>query len=194
MKRGRFMTETKTKEKFSTLDIALIPLFSALIAVCAWITIPIPGIPFTMQVFGVFTAIAILGAKKGALSILIYILLGAVGVPVFSGFNGGIGALLGTTGGYIVGFLISAFAYGIFDAVIKKNGFFITFLKMFASHIFCYIFGSVWYMAVYTKNTGAIGFFGILMGCVIPYIIPDMVKIALAVLIGREVKKRAKFL
>lgn len=194
MKRRYFMTEAEKKSKFSILDTVLISLFSALIAVCAWITIPIPGIPFTMQVFGVFTALAVLGAKKGAVSILVYILLGVIGIPVFSGFNGGISVLLGATGGYIAGFLVSAFAYGILDAIIKKNGFFITFFKMFASLILCYIFGSVWYMAVYTKNTGSIGFFGVLTACVIPYIIPDMVKIALAVLIGKEVKKRVRFL
>lgn len=188
------MTEAKTKSKFSVLDTVLIPLFSALIAVCAWVTVPIPGIPFTMQIFGVFVTLYILKAKKGALSILVYILLGAVGVPVFSGFNGGIGVIFGATGGYITGFLVSALVYGALDALIKKNGFFAEFFKMLVSLVFCYIFGSVQYMELYTKNTGRIGFFSVLAVCVLPYIIPDMIKISLAVLIGGGVKKHIKML
>lgn len=190
------MTQENSKKSssLSILDIAMIPLFSAIIALCAWITVPIPGIPFTMQVFGVFAALAVLGAKKGSISIAVYILLGAVGVPVFSGFNGGIGVLLGATGGYIVGFMISAGVYSLLTQIIRNDSKTAMFLKMACSHVFCYIFGSVWYLVFYTKNTGHIGFFSVLMACVIPYIIPDIVKIALAVFLGSEVKKRVKFL
>lgn len=190
------MTQENSKKSssLSILDIAMIPLFSAIIALCAWITVPIPGIPFTMQVFGVFAALAVLGAKKGSISIAVYILLGAVGVPVFSGFNGGIGVLLGATGGYIVGFMVSAGVYTLLTQIIRNDSKTAMFLKMACSHVFCYIFGSVWYLVFYTKNTGHIGFFSVLMACVIPYIIPDIVKIALAVFLGSEVKKRVKFL
>lgn len=190
------MTEEKSKKSssLSVIDIALIPLFSAIIALCAWITVPIPGIPFTMQVFGVFASLAVLGAKKGLISIIVYILLGAVGVPVFSGFNGGIGVLLGATGGYIIGFMVSAGAYLLLTQIIKNESRTAMFLKMACSHVFCYLFGSVWYLIFYTKNTGHIGFFSVLMACVIPYIIPDLAKIALAVFLGGEVKKRVKFL
>ena len=81
-----------------------IAVFAVLIAICSWISIP-TTVPFTLQTFAVFLAVGVLGGKRGSLSVLIYILLGAVGIPVFAGFSGGFGILLGQTGGYIVGFL-----------------------------------------------------------------------------------------
>ena len=94
---------TKTK----TYDLAYIAIFAVVMAVCSWISIPMT-VPFTLQTFGVFMAVGVLGGKRGTLAVLVYILLGVVGVPVFAGFSGGIGVLLNTTGGYIVGFLFSA--------------------------------------------------------------------------------------
>ena len=90
------------KNRLSVRDMAFIAAMSAVIAVCAWITIPL-AVPFTLQIFGVFMALRLLGGKKGTLSILVYIALGAVGLPVFSGFQGGIGVLAGPTGGDIAG-------------------------------------------------------------------------------------------
>ena len=85
-------------------DMAYISLSAAVIAVCAWITVPFT-VPFTMQTFAVFLAVLLFGSARGMLSILLYIALGAVGLPVFSSFGGGIGVLIGPTGGYIIGFL-----------------------------------------------------------------------------------------
>ena len=90
-----------------TYDMVYIAIFAVLMAICSWISIPMT-VPFTLQTFGVFMAVGVLGGKKGTLAVLIYILLGAIGVPVFAGFSGGIGILLNTTGGYIVGFFFSA--------------------------------------------------------------------------------------
>lgn len=90
-----------------TRDMALIAAFAAVITVCAWISVP-AAVPFTLQTFAVFLAVGLLGGKRGTIAVAVYILLGAVGVPVFSGFNGGLGALLGITGGYILGFLAAA--------------------------------------------------------------------------------------
>lgn len=87
-----------------TRDMAYISISAALIALCAWLSVP-AAIPFTMQTFAVFAAAGTLGARRGAAALGLYILLGALGLPVFSGFQGGVGALLGATGGYIVGFL-----------------------------------------------------------------------------------------
>ena len=92
------------------LAMVQIALFTAIIAVCSWIQIPLV-VPFTLQTFGVFCALAILGGKSGTISVLLYIVLGTIGVPVFAGFSGGIGTLLGMTGGYIIGFLFSALIY-----------------------------------------------------------------------------------
>ncbi|MBR6474866.1 MAG: biotin transporter BioY, partial [Lachnospiraceae bacterium] len=96
--------------KYTTLDLIYMAIGAALIAACSWITIPFM-VPFTLQTFAVFTIVGLLGGRKGFLSILVYILLGAVGLPVFSGFKGGIGVLAGTTGGYIIGFLFIALIY-----------------------------------------------------------------------------------
>ena len=98
--------QTKTTA-LRTVDIAYIGLFVAVMAICSWISIP-ATVPFTLQTFAVFMAVGLLGGKRGTIAVLTYVLLGAIGVPVFAGFSGGIGALLGNSGGYIVGFVFSA--------------------------------------------------------------------------------------
>ena len=92
-----------------TLDMVCTAMFAVIMAVCSWISIP-AMVPFTLQTFGVFLAVGTLGGKRGSLAVLIYLLLGAVGLPVFSGFAGGLGYMMGSTGGYIIGFLLSALA------------------------------------------------------------------------------------
>ena len=109
--------ETK---KMKTLDMVYIALFACLMAICAWISIP-GQIPFTLQTMGVFLAVGLLGGKRGTLTVLVYILMGAVGLPVFSGMSGGIGKLLGMTGGYIVGFLFSALIMWAMEALLGKK-------------------------------------------------------------------------
>ena len=94
----------KTEKNFRTIDLAYIALGAVLIAVCSWISIP-TTVPFTMQTFAMFFVLSILGGKRGTTAIFVYVLLGAVGVPVFANFTSGIGVLLGNTGGYILGFL-----------------------------------------------------------------------------------------
>ena len=84
--------------KSKAYDLVLIALFAALMALCAWVTVPY-AVPFTMQTFGVFLALLLLGGKRGTICMAVYLLLGAVGLPVFSGFRGGVGALVGSTGG-----------------------------------------------------------------------------------------------
>lgn len=97
----------RERQRSKTYDMAYISMFTVIIAICSWISIPMT-VPFTLQTFGVFAAVGILGGRRGTISVLLYILLGAIGVPVFAGFSGGLGVLTGNTGGYIVGFLFSA--------------------------------------------------------------------------------------
>ena len=170
-------------------DIVLISLFSAIIVVCSFITIP-AVVPFTLQTFAVFLCLNILGAKKGIISILIYIFLGVVGLPVFSGFNGGIGALLNVTGGYIVGFIFSALIFWVITSVFnKKSRKIIKIIASFAALIGCYIFGTLWYILLFIKNGDTISFTGALTICVLPFIIPDILKILLALSISEKINK-----
>ena len=92
-------TPLKNAKRNGTKDLAFIALMAALMAVCAWIIIPFSLVPFTLQTFAVFTALALLGGRRGTLSIALYLCLGIVGLPVFSGFRGGVAALLGPTSG-----------------------------------------------------------------------------------------------
>ena len=175
--------EAAVKPKMRTVDMAYIAMFAVVMAVCAWISIP-AAVPFTLQALGVFLAVGMLGGKRGTLAVLIYLLLGAVGMPVFAGFNGGLGYMLGSTGGYIVGFLLSALTMWGFEAALGRKTWVLA-VSMVLGLAVCYAFGTAWFMVVYAKNTGAIGLMTALGWCVIPYIVPDLVKIALALLLQK---------
>ncbi len=92
--------------------LAAVALMAAVLTLCAWITIPLGPVPFTMQNFGIFAALGLLGGRRGSLTVAVYLLLGLVGLPVFSGFGAGPGALLGPTGGFLLGFLLCALVTG----------------------------------------------------------------------------------
>ena len=178
-------TVAATKSK--TYDMAYIAIFTVLMAVCSWISIP-AAVPFTLQTFGVFIAVGVLGGKRGSLAVLIYILLGVIGIPVFAGFSGGIGAILGTTGGYILGFLFSALVMWAFETLLGKKPV-IQIISMIAGLVVCYAFGTVWFMVVYARQTGAVGLGTVLGWCVIPFIIPDVIKVVLAFGLSRKLRK-----
>ncbi len=170
-------------------NMALCALCTAIIAVCSQILIPMT-VPFTMQTFAIFCTLGLLGGKWGTVSVLLYILLGAVGVPVFGEFTGGLGIILGTTGGYIVGFLFSALAYwGI--TKLFGNSLPVMAAAMAAGLIICYAVGTVWFMAVYTREVETVGLLTALGLCVFPFIMPDILKIALAIFISRRLSKYA---
>ena len=180
-----------TKSKITTKELVFTALMAVIIAVCSWISIP-TTVPFTLQTFGVFMAVGLLGGKKGTISVLVYILLGAVGVPVFAGFSSGIGVLFGTTGGYIVGFLLSGLVYWAMTAAFGEK-LPIMIIAMVLGLLVCYAFGTAWFMIVYAKNTAPIGLMTALGWCVFPFIIPDCIKLALAVVLTKQLKKYVKF-
>lgn len=165
-------------------------LCAALIAVCSWLSIP-ATVPFTLQTFAVFAVLLLLGGKLGLQAVLVYILLGAVGVPVFSGFTGGIGILLGTTGGYIIGFIFMALVYWALEkwleTTIWKQA-----LAMLLGLAVCYAFGTAWFMVVYARKAGEIALATALSWCVIPFILPDCGKLALAIILAGRLKKFVK--
>ena len=162
-----------------------IALFAILIGICSWITIP-GAVPFTLQTFGVFLAVSVLGGKRGTAAVLLYIFIGLIGIPVFSGFRGGIGVLLGNTGGYILGFIFSALLMWLFEIIWKRR---FLFLSMILSLLVCYTFGTLWFLLIYTGDNGVIGITTILSWCVLPFIIPDFLNIFLAFLLGKQLRK-----
>ena len=165
----------KTK---TTRELALIAMGAALIAVCSWIAVP-TAIPFTLQTFAVCLVTALFGLRMGLWTVAVYLLLGAVGAPVFSGFKGGLAALLGTTGGYLVGFLFTALVVGIsVDRLGRKLP--VLVVSMALGILLCYTFGTAWFVLVYTRSKGPISVGTALAWCVLPYLLPDAVKIALA--------------
>lgn len=168
-----------------TYDMVYIGVFTVLMAICSWISIPV-AIPITLQTFAVFLAVAVLGGRRGTMVVVVYILLGIIGIPVFSGFTGGIGRLLGNTGGYIAGFVFSALVMWAIEKLFGRNQWVMA-VSMVLGLIVCYLFGTVWFMMVYARESGAIGVTTVLGWCVIPYIIPDLIKIALALAVSRRV-------
>jgi len=105
---------TRTKERIKTRDITVIAFFVALTAICAQIAIPMPGgVPMSLQTWAVLFSGIFLGSKKGALAILIYVLLGAIGIPVFANFGAGIGRILGPGGGFILSFPLMSYIAGL---------------------------------------------------------------------------------
>ena len=112
--------KVRTNEKRKTYDMAYIAVFTVLIAICSWISIPMT-VPFTLQTFAVFLSVSILGGRRGTMAVLVYVLLGAVGIPVFAGFTGGPGIILNTTGGYIIGFILSALVMWLTESLFGKK-------------------------------------------------------------------------
>ncbi len=172
--------------KTNLKKIILTALFTAIIAVCAQIVIPSP-VPFTMQTFGVFCALKILGAKAGTVSILVYIAAGAAGLPVFSAFSAGAGVLFGPTGGYIWGFALIGVVYIIFSPFCKtdkgRNA------LLAAGLALCYLLGTVMFSYVSASRGNPVSFSQGLLVCVVPYVLPDAAKLFLADVISKRVSK-----
>lgn len=153
-------------------------IFSAVLAVCAWLSIPLGDQAISLQSFGVFLTLFLLGGRDGTVSVLVYLLLGVVGVPVFSGIRGGISVLLGPTGGYLWGFLAAAILYWVLEKRLPS------WMNTTLSMMLCYTCGTVWYYFIFAP--GAL--WPVLLTCVVPYLLPDILKIFLAHSVARRLK------
>lgn len=167
-----------------TKNMVQISLFAVIMAICAWISIP-TVIPFTLQTFAVFLAVGVLGGKKGTAAICVYLLLGIIGIPVFSGGRAGIGVILGTSGGYMIGWIFSGLVMWVMEIFIGRKTWAMA-LSMLLGLIVCYIMGTLWFMVVYAKEMGQIGFWTAIGWCVIPFVIPDLIKIAAALVVSKR--------
>jgi len=183
------MEHAAVKARLRTLDLTYIALFAVLTAVCAWVTIPTGAISFTLQTFAIFTALLALGGRRGTYAVLVYLLLGLVGLPVFSGFQGGPGVLLGATGGYLIGFIGTGLVYWLVTARLSD-----TLPARLAACALglavCYAFGTAWFLKIYTA--GPMDLQKALSLCVTPFVIPDLVKLGLAATLAQRVKKYLK--
>ena len=167
-------------------NMALCGLFTAVLAVCAWISVPLGDSVITLQTFGIFLTLGLLGGKRGSITILVYLLLGAVGVPVFSAFRGGLGAILGTTGGYIFGFMLTGLLYWLLTSI--KETPLTRLMAMVLGLLVCYLCGSWWYMTRYLAD-GQVTLTLVLLKCVVPYLIPDGIMLALAWLMTGRLRR-----
>lgn len=181
------MEKSMKARVYSAKEVVFMGIFVALIAISSWISIP-GTVPFTLQTLGVFLAVTVLGGRQGSLVVTAYVLLGALGVPVFSKFSGGFGALFGLTGGYIIGFIAAALVMWLFEAMFGRKFFILAFSAVLGM-ILCYVIGTAWFMYVFAKTKEPVGLQVILGWCVYPFIIPDLLKIALALVIGNRIHK-----
>lgn len=164
----------------STYQLVLIALFSASIAVTSQISIPLPfGVPFTLQTLIIPLVGIILGSERGTIAVIVYIFIGIIGLPVFSGFNSGFGALIGPTGGFIISFPILSFAGGITYNKNKIN----TFIILLIAFILNYIIGLL-YFSIITQNNIISSFFY----CVAPFLITDFIKIIVLTMFGKKIR------
>ncbi len=169
--------------KITVYELVLVSLFSAIFAILGPMTLPIGPVPVTLINFALYISIYALGKKLSTISLLIYLLLGAVGLPVFSNYRGGLSVLLGETGGFLVGFLLTSIVSGFLIDKFYKNKL-ISFLSLLLGLIIQYLFGTLYFMFL----TNTLSLFDILKICVFPFILLDTIKIIIAVFVGKKLK------
>ena len=173
------------KKFFTTTSISYIALFVAFLAILGGISIPIGPVSIALGSLGVYLVSALLNTPYALVTVCIYILMGALGLPVFSNFQGGIAKLVGPTGGYILGFILCALIESILITKLKTKKWIYP-VSMLAGTFLIYIFGTTWFLIV---ANGKYDFWQVLMICVIPFIPLDLVKIVVASLIGMRFRK-----
>ncbi len=181
------MDANVTKTKWNAKLIALVGMMAAVTCVLGPLSIPLPisPVPISLTNFAIYLAIYVLGTKRGILSYVIYLLIGLVGLPVFSAFTGGPGKLLGPTGGYLIGFLPMALICGIFIEKSQKRD--LHFIGMVIGTVIAYVFGTAWLAWQAEMTFGAA-----LAAGVIPFIPGDLAKIIICMMIGPELRKRLR--
>ena len=157
-------------------DLVYIAIFTSIICAMSLISIP-TTIPFTLQTLAVFLCMFMLKPVDSLISVLLYILIGGIGLPVFSNFRSGFGVLAGPTGGYIIGFILMT----LIPFFIKNK-----IASGIIGLVICYIFGSIWFLMFNQSNITSI--WKILTMCVLPFVIPDGIKLALAYILAKRLE------
>ena len=177
--------EENKKKKISTKDMVQIAMFTAVVAVLSHIAIPMPsGVPVTLQTLAVALCGYVLGSKKGAVSLLVYALLGAVGAPVFANFKGGLGAIAGPTGGFIWGFIFMAFLCGL--GIESKHKWLAVVLGI-AGVLVCHACGAAQF-AIIKGN----GFWSSALLVSVPYLVKDFLSVIIALGAAALIRSRIK--
>jgi Uncharacterized conserved protein len=166
----------------TTFYLTFCALFAAITAVASQISVPMQPVPINLATFSVYLAGAVLGARYGAISQSVYVLLGAAGLPVFAQFRGGFHVILGPTGGYIIGYVAAAWLVGFMTERLGC-GVLQRILSMTAGMALCYLLGTVWFILL-TKT----GVWAALTMCVFPFLIGDAAKIAAAVVLAPRLR------
>ncbi len=174
--------ETKTKN--SVYPLVMTAVMAAVIAAVAPFALPIGPIPITLGTLVMYLAGYVLGGKRAGVAVLVYVLLGAVGVPVFNGFTGGLGVVAGPTGGYIIGFIPLAFLSGLAVERFPQNRL-LQFVGMVIATAVLYALGTAWFCVQAGKSLAAA-----LSVCVFPFIPGDLAKMAVAMVLGPMVRER----
>ncbi|MBE5883776.1 MAG: biotin transporter BioY [Lachnospiraceae bacterium] len=175
-----------TNTTINTGQMALIGLMTAILCIIAPISIflPFSPVPLSLGTLAIYFVVTVLGMKRGIISVTLYLLLGFAGLPVFSGFSGGAGKLFGPTGGFIIGYLFIALICGAFvDKWYHRP--FICILGMLLGTAVCYAFGTIW-----LAREARLTFSSALVTGVLPFILGDLIKLALAMTIGYQVRNR----
>lgn len=171
----------QNNKKMSASTMAAVALMAAVLCVLAPFSIPIGVIPVSLATLGLYFAVLLLGEKKALMVCALYLLIGFIGIPVFSGFSGGPAKLLGPTGGYLIGYLLlTRIAGRIVDKFPKNRG--SCLLGFFLGTAACYFVGTIW-LAFQMK----ISLKAAVMAGVVPFLAGDAVKIGLAVWIGPKI-------
>lgn len=175
--------------KSKTTQMAFIALFAALTGVLSQIAIPLPftPLPINLALLAVFVAGGLLGWKNATISQLVYILLGAIGIPVFTKFSGGVGILLGPTGGFIIGYVLCALVIGLLAGRMPNKVWCVA-VAMIAGLVVCYTVGTIGFIVV-TGN----GIVSALTACVLPFLVGDAIKILVGSIVVVRLKKMLKW-
>ena len=182
--------ETVSRSHARLKSMVFVALMAAFLCIFSPISIPLPLVPITLQTFGVFLVSALLGWKRGTVAVLIYLLLGLIGLPVFSGWTGGFSSFATPSSGYIIGFLFTALLTGFLIDRFSRQ-FWMYPVAMAAGLAVCYLFGTIWflvYMNVWMATPYTL--WQALLVCVIPFLVGDAVKIAAATALSYPLRKQ----
>lgn len=183
--KANIQPQTSSSKTKSMVIIALMAAVTCILGPLS-LAIPISPVPISLTNLAVYFTVYVLDRKRGTISYLLYLLIGLVGVPVFSAFTGGPGKLFGPTGGYLIGFIFMAYICGFF---IDKwpSKLYMHFIGMVLGTAVCYLFGTVW-----LAYQAGMGFYAALGAGVIPFIPGDLVKIIIALIAGPVIRKQLR--